>query len=56
MVKNKNGKAKISGDAKSDSIQVAAAEEEEEEDVHVLAMQPKAFKAYGSPPRFDLDE
>ena len=56
MVKRKNGEAKTSGDANSDSIQVAAAEEEEEEHNHVLAMPPKAFKPYGSPPRFDLDE
>ena len=55
MVKHKNGGAGKSGDAsKSDSLQVAAAEEEE--DNHVFAMPPKAFKPYGSPPRFDLDE
>ena len=55
MVKHKNGGAGTSGDAsKSDSLQVAAAEEEE--DNHVVAMPPKAFKPYGSPPRFDLDE
>jgi hypothetical protein len=28
----------------------------EEEVAHVQAMPPKAFKPYGSPPRFDLDE
>lgn len=30
--------------------------QEEEEDNNVPAMPPKAFKEYGSPPRFDLDE
>ena len=57
MVKHKNGGARTFGDAnKSDSLQVAAAEEVEEEEDHVIAMPPKAFKPYGSPPRFDLDE
>jgi hypothetical protein len=35
---------------------IVASEEEEEEVVQVPAMPPKAFKPYGSPPRFDLDE
>jgi hypothetical protein len=35
---------------------IVASEEEEEEVAHVPAMPPKAFKRYGSPPRFDLDE
>ena len=55
MVKRTNKDNKSSADIFDLSLLFNVASEEEE-GAHVRTMPPKAFKPYGSLPRFDLDE